>query len=551
MTKKEALEYFNNHLILHNKPSLKENYSDIELKKAYRSLSKIYHPDMYINNESEQKSAAEKMKKINSYYEELEKYVNKTPAKDLRTLRQEYLTKLKSFSSLNNSQDKLYCKIKNAIKKEITKYEPLLEEALTLSGLETHFKEFNQNIHKIYNKFIYDFCTQESIDINNVNEKINYDLNDYAFYQFLLSLKNKYSSLSKLEEVVLKHQNHNDYQFLSFRFNESLENAKRRVINDKKDINIVAEELTKEIESIITSYDFIITKIRALKALNKFNRNILNKITPIEEELSQGKSFETIIKELEDLDKFITEEKYNHNNKIIINDTYKQVIDKANSILKRIAPEDLNRFEDVRRTLDKVSAILRYIYDNNIKFNQKVLEKLTNLTFIDDEIDNDIINLVIASLNKIGNLYVTSNYNTCAICMVLEETKDTYKIACMYNTDIEIKTISKKSFNEDFIPLENFLTLSNLIWRSNLNNPNNYRTLLYRLNNISYLTLHKTTKDGLSLHTLEIMNYPNLNAFTSSPPFEIVTYKDPEVIKEKLFIEISEFLKVNENRSRH
>ncbi|MDD4124262.1 MAG: J domain-containing protein [Eubacteriales bacterium] len=46
--------------------------TDDEIKKAYRSLAKKYHPDSYIDNPLSE-LAAEKMKEINEAYEEIQK----------------------------------------------------------------------------------------------------------------------------------------------------------------------------------------------------------------------------------------------------------------------------------------------------------------------------------------------------------------------------------------------------------------------------------------------------------------------------------------------
>ncbi|NJP17980.1 MAG: J domain-containing protein [Hydrococcus sp. CRU_1_1] len=43
---------------------LKFNSSSEEVKKAYRNLVKIWHPDRFPNNSVEQKQAAEKFKKL-------------------------------------------------------------------------------------------------------------------------------------------------------------------------------------------------------------------------------------------------------------------------------------------------------------------------------------------------------------------------------------------------------------------------------------------------------------------------------------------------------
>lgn len=50
-----------------------ENATDSEIKKAYRSLAKKYHPDNYDDSNPLKELAAEKMKEINEAYEEIQK----------------------------------------------------------------------------------------------------------------------------------------------------------------------------------------------------------------------------------------------------------------------------------------------------------------------------------------------------------------------------------------------------------------------------------------------------------------------------------------------
>ena len=45
--------------------------SDEEIKKAYRSLVKKYHPDRYAGNKAQQEAASEKLKQINEAYNEV------------------------------------------------------------------------------------------------------------------------------------------------------------------------------------------------------------------------------------------------------------------------------------------------------------------------------------------------------------------------------------------------------------------------------------------------------------------------------------------------
>ncbi|MCM1052611.1 MAG: DnaJ domain-containing protein [Ruminococcus sp.] len=550
---KEAIDCLNKYLILNNKPTLNESYTKNDLKKAYHALSRIYHPDL--NRDTKKEKIESIMKEINSAHDTLEKNLERKPkvttsSKDLRTLKQDYVTKIKSYNSPTNSKDEFYHTIKNEIKAEIDKYVPLIENSYSISQVEEFFEEFDKSIHKIYNKFFYKFCTSECIDFDRISEIINYKQNDYAFYKFLLTIKNKYSGLSKLYSLVESYKNNNYFNYAENSINEALKKAKSKVTDDKKSIDDVAKELEKEIKKIITDYEYIVTKIRALKVLNKFNSHILEKVKQIEEDLNNGESAKIIIKELEDLDRLIAEEEAIYQMKISVNKIYKEVFNKANSVLSKIDPEQLERIESIRRKLDIVSAILKAVYNNDVKIDLKVLEELTKLTFTNDEIDNDIISLITISVRKDKNhtLYVDDNSYS-SIYLPLEEKGNIYKMACLYNNEVTITDVSKEML-KSFIPLDNFLTLPNLIWKCYNSDFQASITLLYRLNDFSYLTLKRDCHNGKDTSNLEMMYSPNLSAFNLSPPINIDAFKDPEVIKEKLASQIINALKPTTNRSK-
>ena len=54
---------------------LKPNASPEEVKKAYRQLAKIWHPDLFHNNNKEQQQAEVKFKEIADAYEILKDYI--------------------------------------------------------------------------------------------------------------------------------------------------------------------------------------------------------------------------------------------------------------------------------------------------------------------------------------------------------------------------------------------------------------------------------------------------------------------------------------------
>ena len=55
---------------------LRKDFSEDQLKQAYKDLVQVWHPDKYFLNPQLKEKAEEKLKEINNAYESLQKYLS-------------------------------------------------------------------------------------------------------------------------------------------------------------------------------------------------------------------------------------------------------------------------------------------------------------------------------------------------------------------------------------------------------------------------------------------------------------------------------------------
>ena len=97
---------------------INKNASEADIKKAYRSLVKKYHPDQFSEESLEQKQAEEKMKEINDAKETLDKIFKKgeeipyhqksnsyqQTSIDIEKYKRKMVEKLRRYNSNSNNQ---------------------------------------------------------------------------------------------------------------------------------------------------------------------------------------------------------------------------------------------------------------------------------------------------------------------------------------------------------------------------------------------------------------------------------------------------------------
>lgn len=87
---------------------LKPGASEEEIKEAYRDLSKVWHPDRFINKPDLQQKAREKVKEIDEAYEKLILYLSKPHTQSLqKNFKQDNISQVRSPLTVQSKGKKL------------------------------------------------------------------------------------------------------------------------------------------------------------------------------------------------------------------------------------------------------------------------------------------------------------------------------------------------------------------------------------------------------------------------------------------------------------
>ncbi len=181
---------------------LKPNFTETELKKAYRRLANEHHPDHGGSNEE--------MQKINAAYEVLSDNLGKTTQEEIKAK----FSGIKAY--YNNGNDYF------GLGYEVSK---MCEEFLEKATLNTTFDDFLAELTKVYKKYLI------STKIPNFflnRQKINYNCNSDEFTEQCKVIKEKYEKKvqADIDDVLYQYTNYYYYNLFK-RIIESLsENTK-------------------------------------------------------------------------------------------------------------------------------------------------------------------------------------------------------------------------------------------------------------------------------------------------------------------------------------
>ena len=198
------MEYFEALEIL----KLSEEFNDEDLKKAYKSASKIYHPDLG--------GSTEMMQKVNEAYELLLKeprYIHITKSDNTINYHEEWVMQLKEKLADAKENDPNYIEIMKIIKD----FENMNITGMTLIDIHREFVNANKKIldifYEIKRKFFKDNYISKDfkydIDFTSTLTKLYFDLEKtkYEFDHYV------YSSIV-ISEVVKKNIDNFYYKFL-------------------------------------------------------------------------------------------------------------------------------------------------------------------------------------------------------------------------------------------------------------------------------------------------------------------------------------------------
>lgn len=267
---------------------LQSGYTEEELKKAYKTLARKWHPDFF-EQESEKKKqeAKEMMQQINEAYEFLSKNIgNNNSNRNYYSANSNTNNKESYFDVKAYAQTKYY-ELQKHIKLEIDISEDgLLENTFNnINRIITHFsliyfrtieevdKEYEkakqgirEEFEKLENGYFYTYCIFK-IDIK---EPINYNCTLKEFYEQLKCIREKYSQTilfaNRLREETEKYKNYAGYEQLKNIIESEMLQATRKAKNTHYlSVSKILEEMHMNIELAFVKHFECLKRIGNLK----------------------------------------------------------------------------------------------------------------------------------------------------------------------------------------------------------------------------------------------------------------------------------------------
>ena len=254
--------------------NLTQNYTEEQLKKNYRRLANVYHPDR--NNTEE---ANQLMKEINEARDYLVLYLkerNSNPQNDsyfdLESYKKEKIRIINDKVEFTFEKNTLSTKIKAVIDTIITYEKKFIASTNSLNSKSSIDNTFNQYINNIkfgFNKLKEVFYQEYFIKEGDVKDSIEFDCTLNDFFTQLLKIKDKYSLIEKatklLNEQIKIYEEYAGYDKIKF----LIESIKKNTFNKIKrnSFNYSMEDIKEmhtEILEIFNLYHSLNTRIIAL-----------------------------------------------------------------------------------------------------------------------------------------------------------------------------------------------------------------------------------------------------------------------------------------------
>ena len=305
---------------------LTRNFTEEELKKAYRKLITKYHPDRYeTKSKREKQEAEERTKEINTAREYLENYLKRNKSNQrtntyktnssidliikkeqlktiINNIKSELATIPNVFSNdmLKKARNKVLAKLNTELTHIDSIYSVLLFQAFEAS----HYT----NIAKTLEEFENEYC--KKYNITTGNKKLErYSLK--KLYEQLEQLKREQNGFS-VEEILDKELNKYVYYAGYLVIKSLIETIKKNIIKKNSPLSKSKEEITNEFNKRVLqefeAYYKRLQIIKKYKSQNLTNLQLKKLLKKLEVNIANPKLFEDYEKELENTIKEITME---------------------------------------------------------------------------------------------------------------------------------------------------------------------------------------------------------------------------------------------------
>jgi len=404
---------------------LKDDFTEEELKKAYKSLARKFHPDYAEANGLSEEEAKEKMQDINAAYDYFDKLKKETGNYenyfDLNNYKDQVLAKMMSFYRNTTVGD---ITLINSVKNAYKYWEDPLFFRHTKEDVDEVYRKFLDEVKIVYSNYKNDYYRDNYISEADVKEKINYNCNVEEFYKQLCNIKNKYSGEvlfeTRVKDEIYKYQFYATYNkhIGDLISTVCVRNAKISAKNNGyKNIDAVIAKMHSEIANLFKLVDEINSKFNSLKQeLSNINDEALNnEYEKLKRRYDRGDALDDILIGLDTLNK--KQEDYKkeqerlakmNEDESITNGLYSRLLGKFNNALANLNPVSEN--EKIKECLNLFQNVmdLFFKYRNGIISLEKLI-MLDELTFANSLNDSNIVEIIsgnVISSKDVSKIYL-------------------------------------------------------------------------------------------------------------------------------------------------
>lgn len=411
----EAFKLFNDEL----DGTFNENFTKQELKKAFKSIIKLYHPDLYPNATPEEIDLLTyKTQMLNEAYKALKTHITilEEPTKEttLSNTKRYYLEKLTQyFSDIPEDAPEYFNQANIKIIQIIQKYNQMLALFNTKEKIVSNFNGYKAQIIAIIGQVITEYFKDNNLAI----EMISSDTNLKTLLTTLSSIKEKRDAKAHeaIENITREFELYTSYPKLKYVI-ERLKNEALTKLITTKEPN-VSKTLKLNIAEVFQNYYEDIKKARELVELTKNidDKIITDYIAVLKTNVTNHLLFENyasiITARLAELNAEKNQKYANQDPHITINETYYNVETRAQELLQKQAhnPENTNY---INMCLKQISEFMSLAKEGML--SAQSFELLNNLTFTDANEDMYVLlavkyNLPVISKEEIDKIILNES----------------------------------------------------------------------------------------------------------------------------------------------
>lgn len=400
---------------------LNKNFTEKELKNAYKNLAKKFHPDNFNNaSEIEQLRAKEKMQEINEAYDELNKRFKKTTTDfDLEYYRGKVREEMLHFLDGFEDYEEEFPSFKSN-KKIMYGFVNDLIRANDRRTLETSLHIFNIVFRNFLDLMQAHYFVEYFIDPCYAKE-LDYNCSIREFYKQLEKCKYKYSRSFNLDnllnEVVNGYKLYTYYGVLKSQIEklraETIEKVRfanyRNVEESKTSFNNDVKTMFKKYDETIGRVNSVLKLCSDMYGIDVFDKaredresyKFVSDILDIEDILIKG-DYKEANRRLDMISELI--DVYTKNYRIeSINDLFLEVVSKYNQVCVSLS----NKNDSIN--LFKANCIYQIFLEVYFKYidgelNKEDLEVLRYFTFVDYDEEKRVINKILDKSNLVVNV---------------------------------------------------------------------------------------------------------------------------------------------------